>query len=286
MGNSDAITRAITMLRSWGADVVVGRDATTNGRPYSFEPVGVIRHHTADPVGTSESIGLRVVHDGRPDVPGPLAQCFVARDGTIHVVSYGRANHAGLGGPWRNVPQDSGNRYLIGVEVDNNGTTEAYPSVQLKAARLLDAALLISLGKDETWLIGHKEWAPGRKVDPRLDMDVERHEVGKIIDAKLAPPPKTDTITVRPGDTLDRLAAALGTTREVLVRLNNIRDPDLIKVGQNLKIPALRIYTVRAGDTLGEIAQAYGTTVDVLVELNRLKDRNFIVAGQQLRLPS
>jgi LysM repeat protein len=45
------------------------------------------------------------------------------------------------------------------------------------------------------------------------------------------------TYTVRPGDTLDAIAARFGTTTPTLVQLNGIANPSLIRVGQVLKLP-------------------------------------------------
>jgi LysM repeat protein len=48
----------------------------------------------------------------------------------------------------------------------------------------------------------------------------------------------TTTYVVQPGDTLHEIAAKFGVTVNALVRINNIQDPNLIEVGQVLKIPA------------------------------------------------
>ena len=48
---------------------------------------------------------------------------------------------------------------------------------------------------------------------------------------------ETRAYTVQPGDTLYRLSQRFGTTVEALVALNDIRDPDLILVGQVLLVP-------------------------------------------------
>ena len=45
------------------------------------------------------------------------------------------------------------------------------------------------------------------------------------------------TYTVRPGDTLGAIAAKFGTTTRVLVQLNGIANPSLIRVGAVLKLP-------------------------------------------------
>ena len=94
------------------------------------------------------------------------------------------------------------------------------------------------------------------------------------------------TYVVQAGDTLSGIAARFGTTVAELVSLNNISNPNLIYVGQVLKIPSSgnssRTYTVQAGDTLSGIAAKFGTTVANLVTLNNISDPNLIYVGQVL----
>ena len=51
------------------------------------------------------------------------------------------------------------------------------------------------------------------------------------------PSAQTATYTVRQGDTLTAIAARFGTTSKVLVQLNAIKDPALLKIGQVLVLP-------------------------------------------------
>ena len=95
------------------------------------------------------------------------------------------------------------------------------------------------------------------------------------------------TYVVQAGDTLSGIAARFGTTVANLVLLNNISNPNLIYVGQVLKLPLAlgnisRTYTVQAGDTLSYIAAKFGTTVANLVALNNISDPNLIYVGQVL----
>ena len=56
--------------------------------------------------------------------------------------------------------------------------------------------------------------------------------------ASASPPPVgVHAYTVRPGDNLGSIAAKFGTTTRVLVQLNGIANPSLIRVGQVLKLP-------------------------------------------------
>ena len=104
---------------------------------------------------------------------------------------------------------------------------------------------------------------------------------------------KTTTYTVKKGDTLSHIAKRFGTTVNELVRLNNIKNPNLIYPGQKLKIngsvtntkSTAQYYTVKKGDTLSHIAKRYNTTVKNLVKLNpSIKNPNLIFPGQRIRV--
>ena len=106
----------------------------------------------------------------------------------------------------------------------------------------------------------------------------------------------TETVyTVQAGDTLSAIAKKYGTTYKKLAQYNGISDPNMISVGQKIKIPATSSsttstqkatsHTVKTGDTLSGIAKKYGTTVQVLVDLNGIKDKDIINVGQIIKLP-
>jgi LysM repeat protein len=50
-------------------------------------------------------------------------------------------------------------------------------------------------------------------------------------------PVATRTYRVKSGDTLSGIAARYKTTVATLMKLNNIKDPRLLRVGQVLKLP-------------------------------------------------
>lgn len=106
------------------------------------------------------------------------------------------------------------------------------------------------------------------------------------------------TYTVVYGDTLSEIAAKYGVSISALANLNGITDPNLIYVGQVLKIPTssnnttsatngnLKTYTVVVGDTLSGIAAKYGVSTSALAALNGISNMNLIYVGQVLRIPS
>lgn len=63
----------------------------------------------------------------------------------------------------------------------------------------------------------------------------------------LAVPAAADRYTVRPGDTLSGIASRHHTSTSALVKLNGIRHPDLIRIGQRLQLPASSSSTSAAG---------------------------------------
>lgn len=143
----------------------------------SFHPVGVLVHHTA-----TKGPGLTVVQKGRPGLAGPLCNLNLTRAGLVHVVSDGLAWHAGAGSSAvlaevkadkapkgdaraRGLKDDTtGNAWLIGIEVDNDGVGEAYPPVQIEALVKGCAALCRHFGWSANRVIHHREWT-ARKID-------------------------------------------------------------------------------------------------------------------------
>lgn len=156
-------------LRSAGLNVVEEPGWQTRGRGPMGKIAGVLCHHTAAR-NRANAPSLRLVRDGRPDLPGPLSQLLLARDGTFHVIAAGRCNHAGRG-EWRGV--SDGNSAFIGIEAENAGDgSEPWPEVQVDAYASGVAALLDNIGAPSDMAAGHKEYAlpKGRKIDPSFDM--------------------------------------------------------------------------------------------------------------------
>ncbi len=111
--------------------------------------------------------------------------------------------------------------------------------------------------------------------------------------------------TVQPGDTLGSIAAQFGVSVDDIIAANNLADPNMLSVGQQLIIPGVaplassggggagasaaapsggQTYTVQPGDTLSGIAGQFGTTVDAIVSANGLSNPNAIWPGQVLTI--
>lgn len=149
---------------------------------------GVMIHHT---VTKSTASAIELCRKGRDDLPGPLYQVVVDKEGTCHLIGWGRANHAGLGDddvlqavireqlpfPRPNEANTDGNARFYGIALLNMGDGEdPFPTVQLNAAATAAAILCAVHGWSERSVIGHKEWTPG-KPDPRFAMGSFRTRV-------------------------------------------------------------------------------------------------------------
>jgi LysM repeat protein len=110
-------------------------------------------------------------------------------------------------------------------------------------------------------------------------------------------PSMAGEVRVRPGETLSEIADRTGVSMKRLVELNNIKDPDHLEAGTQLKLPsgigqasgrsqasAGGTVTVGEGETLSDIADRHGLSVSTLVALNNLSDPNHVEAGQVIKL--
>ena len=129
-----------------------------------------------------------------------------------------------------------------------------------------------------------------------------------------APEPTPTEYRVQSGDTLNLIAAKFRVSVASLQELNGISNPNLIRVGQLLKIPgvtgsstpapaptpepepeptaepepateSVAEYRVQSGDTLLIIGARFGVTASAIQEFNSISNPNFIRVGQLLRIP-
>jgi LysM repeat protein len=115
---------------------------------------------------------------------------------------------------------------------------------------------------------------------------------------------------VQPGDSLSRIALQYDVSVQAIVAANNIVNPNLIIVGQELVIPttgessspsapapaapappsggtttSTTIHTVVPGDSMFRIAVQYGVPMALIVAANDIANPSLIYVGQQLIIP-
>ena len=125
----------------------------------------------------------------------------------------------------------------------------------------------------------------------------------KLAELPAYTPPRDSYAThrVRRGETLSTIARRHGTSVNAIVRANNLRSRNRIRIGQRLKIPSRGVaissstpiatgsqaasltHSVRRGDSLWKLASRYGTTVDRIKRDNGLRSDRLHV-GQRLRV--
>lgn len=200
MANPLSADALVSALRAEGVTVVEHDGWRTHNRNLKgpWGPVnGVIIHHTVSS-GTTASVSL--CYDGHAELPGPLCHGVIAKDGAVHLVGNGRANHAGGGDPsvlqavitetYGDRPPAphqhegsagavDGNARFYGFECINTGGGQAWPEAQLEAMHRVSAALCRAHGWTERSVIGHKEWQPGKPDPAGISMDDFRSSVAE-----------------------------------------------------------------------------------------------------------
>lgn len=178
------LTDLATAVRKSGLTVVEIPGWARRGRPSytgGFDPKGVLCHHTG---GTSDSRDYVewMALTGRSDLPAPLCQLALSRNGTVYVCAAGRANHAGRSRATGPMPAGDGNDLYIGIEAMNTGS-EGWTDTQRSAYVRLCAALCAHYRWPATHVRAHRESSVTGKWDPgRLDMNQLRTDVAHAID--------------------------------------------------------------------------------------------------------
>lgn len=249
--NPPSAAQLLALLRAEGLTVVEVGDWEHHNRNHKgpFGPMaGVMIHHTVTR-GTAATV--RICKDGYAALPGPLCHGVIAKNGTIHLVGYGRANHAGGGDPAvlaavkagtyatrppvpvrGNDDGVVGNAFFWGFECENLGDgKDPWPAAQLLAIEKASAALCRYHGWNERHVIGHLEWSDD-KSDPRgFTMPSMRARIKN----RLSPAKPKKYHTVVAGDTLYAIGQRYKVTVAVLTKLNPAIKDSNIGIGDKVR---------------------------------------------------
>lgn len=198
-------TQIVAQLKKFGVPHKGYKNWKTHNRNHkgAWGPVhGLMVHHT----GSDAKDQREMLYAGIAGLPGPLCHFGLAQDGTVHLVGWGRANHAGMGDddvleavisetkiPVDNEANTDGNARFYGVEIWYSGSHEM-TEAQYATLCLLSAAICDYHDWDEGSIIGHGEWGspgkwdPGYKPGRMMDMDEVRKDI------------KTTIVKGKPGD--------------------------------------------------------------------------------------
>lgn len=202
------------------ADVTFEVDATwLDVDPYgkSFQPVGVVWHHTAcNPLATGNMPSLNWCRNpGAFTGQARACHIVVGRDGKLQIIAGRGAYHAGAGGPLKvngtAIPKDLGNRYLIGIEIEASSSTKINKTnrqtpkhgmnpAQFDAVAKFCAALFDNLNWDTEAAIRHRDWTT-RKIDVGISLKeirtaIDSHRKAAQVPVPKPPVAKPPTVTI------------------------------------------------------------------------------------------
>lgn len=169
MGNK-YLTNLAAVVRGAGLNVVEVSGWQTRARGSGGydgnRPWAIMWHHTAS--DTSPENDVNYIVSGSDDAP--LANLYLARDGSVWVCAGGATNTNGKGSATAMslgiVPTDQMNTHAIGIEAANDGVGQEWPQVQIDAYFALNNALAAAYGLQPTDCCSHQAYAPDRKIDP------------------------------------------------------------------------------------------------------------------------
>lgn len=99
-----------------------------------------------------------------------------------------------------------------------------------------------------------------------------------------------DKYLIKQGDTLSTIAKKFNTNEKIILDLNNIPFPDMLRAGKEIIVPInkekyFEYYTIKKGDSLYGIAREYNINPDLLAILNGLNSEDYIYPNQEILIP-
>lgn len=102
---------------------------------------------------------------------------------------------------------------------------------------------------------------------------------------------QTGTYTVKPGDSLSKIARGQGCSVEALAKANGIKLSAIIQPGQILKVPGSAVsatvdgsHIIQPGDTFSSISRQYGVPLESLMAANPGLNPKTLKPGQKVLL--
>lgn len=156
---------------------------------------------------------------------------------------------------------------------------------------------LISIGQ-EMKIPSHKNVVAETNIVNQAVIDKKNNNINNNINQLENAEPIV--YTVKAGDNLWNISLKYGVSVEAIIEVNNLRDKDLLSLGQKLEIPAIGggvsnsnqkqeptivTYTVVKGDTLWSISQRYDVKMSSIISVNNLKEISRLSIGQEFKIP-
>lgn len=198
-------------LRKWDVPFKEYKSWSTHNRGNrgtGWGPVnGFMVHHTGSDGADQRSF----LYNGSSALPGPLCHFNIDKNGTVNLIGWGRANHAGGGDPnvFNKVVSENysgilkphyhegesgamdGNSRFYGVEISYSGS-HGMSAAQYNSLLKLGAAICDFHGWSAKSVIAHGEWSdwkwdPGYAPSKMMDMNAVRNDISDTLNHKTKP---------------------------------------------------------------------------------------------------
>ncbi|ODS08292.1 N-acetylmuramoyl-L-alanine amidase [Bacillus velezensis] len=202
-----------------------------HNRPgYAMDPAYITVHNTAN-TARGANAAMHARYEKNPETPTSWHFTVDEKEIYQHLPLNENGWHAGDGN------RGTGNRKSIGIEICENSDGDFEKAVS--NAQWLIKKLMKEQGISLANVVPHQHWSG--KYCPRKLLDRWDSFKAGISGAPSSPAKtetKTDgaTYTVKKGDTLSEIAQKEGISMATLQKLNGIKNPNYIKVGQVLKL--------------------------------------------------
>ncbi len=103
--------------------------------------------------------------------------------------------------------------------------------------------------------------------------------------SKYQPVPANGRHRVKAKETVYAVSRRYGVPVRSLIRLNGLKPPFALRLGQDLRVPAQKTHVVAKGETVYAISRRHDVSLKELVRLNAVAEPYTIKTGQMLLLP-
>ncbi|WP_426553965.1 N-acetylmuramoyl-L-alanine amidase [Bacillus velezensis] len=202
-----------------------------HNRPgYAMDPAYITVHNTAN-TARGANAAMHARYEKNPETPTSWHFTVDEKEIYQHLPLNENGWHAGDGN------RGTGNRKSIGIEICENSDGDFEKAVS--NAQWLIKKLMKEQGISLANVVPHQHWS-GKYCPHKLLDRWDSFKAG--ISGAPSSPAKTETktggatYTVKKGDALSVIAQKNGVSMAALQKLNGIKDPNFIKVGQVLKL--------------------------------------------------
>jgi len=129
-------------------------------------------------------------------------------------------------------------------------------------------------------------------------IDLETNKIENIAKKESINEDKTENKKihiVKSGETLSSISKLYSINKDLIIKLNNLKDQNYIFIGQNLIISesnnnnlqqsgVINYHIVQIGENLTEISNKYNLKIGYLLEINNLRNPDSIKVGQKILL--